>query len=101
MGENRHHFRKETNRPVIFVLRGGDRRSGICRNISLGGLLVETTEPAPFGADITIYIELDDVVGRAALPGVVRWTTSTTMGIQLGLFGVRITHAILRILALP
>jgi hypothetical protein len=97
--ESRQHTRRETTRPADFVLADGTRHSGICRNIGLGGLQIDTDEPAPFGAAVTVLIELEGIDGPTELAGTVRWVGPNSMGVQLGLFGARVTHAILRMVS--
>ena len=96
--KNRQHLRKQATYPVLFTLPDGSRRPGICSNISLGGLRIDTPDPMPFGSTLTVLIELDDQDGGTSLPGIVRWTTPGSMGIQLGLLSARATYALLRIL---
>jgi hypothetical protein len=59
-------------------------------------MLVETRDPVPFGAEITVFIDLPGI-GRSVLRGVVRWIGHERIGIQLGLMGARETHALLQI----
>src|SRR5258708_10410309 len=96
--ESRRSARTRIDQPVEFALADDDRRPGICRNISLGGLHVDTTDPAPFGASITIFIHLPGIEGMTALPGVVRWTQPNRMRGQLGLFRARFTNASIPVL---
>ena len=97
--ESRRYVRGQTNQPVWFAVDDGPKRSGTCRNISLEGALVDTPGPAPFGASVTLFIQLPGIEGTTTLSGVVRWVRPDSMGIQLGLYGARVTHAIIRILA--
>jgi hypothetical protein len=97
--EGRRNVRRQTSYPVEFALTDGTRRSGVCRDISLGGAHIEAAEPAPFGASVIIFMQLRGIEGTTALPGIVRWTKRGSMGVQLGLFGARVTHAIIRMLA--
>ena len=106
--DNRMHFRKRTRHPVEFALSpagdfpgssDGIRRSGVCTNLSLGGMQIEATPLAPFGARITIFMVLDGIDGETSLGGIVRWTKPAVMGVQFDLCGVRTTYALLRTLA--
>jgi hypothetical protein len=97
--ESRRYARRPIGLPVELTLTDGERRSGICRDISLGGLHIDVAEPAPLCASVTILIELTGIEGITALPGIVRWSTADSMGVQLGLFSTQVTHAIIRILA--
>jgi hypothetical protein len=94
--ESRRHARQKMSRPVEFAASDGMRRAGVCRNLALGGMLIDTRDPAPFGAEVTIFIDLPGI-GRSALRGVVRWAGHKRMGVQLGLMGARETHALLQL----
>jgi hypothetical protein len=92
--EKRRHHRKETNEAVAFSLDSDQRVAGICRDLSLGGMAIETEQPAAFGADVVVYIRLPGTSGESQLRGVVRWTKPGMMGVQFGLMGARETHAL-------
>ncbi len=100
MHEKRRHARRELSEPVEIGQGDGPRTPATCRDLSLGGMHVDTDRPAPFGAAVTVYMRLPKL-GNAetALPGVVRWTKPGCMGIQFGLLGARETHAITELLA--
>jgi hypothetical protein len=97
--EKRRHFRKLVNLDVEFNVADGPRQSGVCRDFSLGGVHIATTQAAPFGANVTIYLQLKGTSGRSALPGIVRWVKGGQMGVQFGLLGARDTYAITEMLA--
>ena len=97
--EKRSHYRKVVELPVEFSVVGdSDRSVGTCRNLSLGGVHIETETPAPFGARITVHLPLAGL-GPEGLPGIVRWVKAPKMGVQFGLLGARETYAITRALA--
>ena len=83
---------------MFFALKGASTSaSGIGRDISIGGMFIQTEQPAPFGADVIVRVRLrtpskDDQ--DFDLPGVVRWVRSGGMGVQFGLLGALETHAI-------
>jgi type IV pilus assembly protein PilZ len=67
--------------------------AGRAKDISVGGMFVETSQPLAFGARLTVRM----VVSRQKsylLPAVVRWTRPGGMGLQFGLLGARETHAL-------
>jgi len=97
--EKRRHFRKQVNLDVEFNVAEGPRQVGICRDFSLGGVHVDTTTPAPFGANVNVYIRLKGTSAESALPGIVRWVKPGSMGVQFGLLGARETYAITEMLA--
>jgi hypothetical protein len=96
--ENRAHARRRTRQPIEFVSEDGTRSVGICTDLSLGGMRIDTEEPVSFGARVTIYIVLPDWEGEASFTGVVRWSKPGVMGVQLDSYGVRLTYALLRVL---
>jgi hypothetical protein len=96
--EKRVHSRQSVAREVEFALSNGVRRAGLCRNLSLGGAQIETTEPAPFGSRVTVYLHLEGIDGEAMLGATVRWSKENAMGLQFDLQGVRVTHALLETL---
>jgi hypothetical protein len=97
--EQRRHYRKPVEYAVEFVVAGSSERvTGVCRDLSLGGLNVETATPAPFGANVVIHLALSGI-GDKGIPGVVRWVKGNAMGVQFGLLGARETYAITEALA--
>ena len=84
----------------MFVRKGGEKRgSGQSADISLGGMYIETTTPEPFGADIVVHLHVPGEPSAYALPGIVRWTDASGMGVQFGLLGARETHTITELVA--
>jgi hypothetical protein len=83
---------------VEFSVEGAGRHTGLCRNLSLGGVAIQTTEPAPFGSRVTVLLELDGVEGEMRLTGTVRWSKPGVMGVQWHSLGARVTHVILRLI---
>ena len=97
--DSRMHLRKRMRNLVEFALSDGTRHAGVCKNMSLGGIQIEATLLAPFGARVTIFLVLDGVDGETPLGGIVRWTKPGVMGIQFDLCSARTTYALLRTLA--
>jgi type IV pilus assembly protein PilZ len=64
------------------------------RDVSVGGMFLETETPFVFGAEVVINVAIPGVKDELTLPGVVRWTGKDGMGVQFGLLGARETHAI-------
>ena len=83
-------------RHEIEFSAGGDRTIGICRNLSLGGTAIQTSEPAPFGSRVSVFLDLDGIDGEVRVEGTVRWSKPGVMGVQWDSLGARVTHAILR-----
>lgn len=63
------------------------------RDISLGGMFLDGSSQVPTGSEVQIKFEMPKL-GEVRVPGYVRWNTRDGFGIQFGLIGVRITHAI-------
>jgi len=97
--EKRRHFRKSANFAVEFSVAQGAREGGACRDFSLGGMNIQTAKPAPFGANVTLYLPLAQGVGP--VPGIVRWIKAGEMGVQFGLLGARETYALTEMLTAP
>lgn len=99
MTEHRQHPRKSTQLPVAFQVDGGARVEASCRDISLGGMFVETPAPAPYGAAIVVYLSLPGLRAETAIRSTVRWTKKGAgMGVQFGVMGARETHALVELI---
>ncbi len=96
--EKRRHARATIDLPVLFAAKGAESYgSGIGKDISIGGMFIETGEPAAFGAEVVVRVRFRTPSGSEQdfdLPGVVRWVRSGGMGVQFGLLGALETHAI-------
>jgi hypothetical protein len=94
--ELRRYERATIDVPLEFAARGSAARLvGRARDVSLGGMFVESATPLPFGSDLVIHVVLPGQKQTFALPGVVRWLRGADgMGVQFGLIGARETHAI-------
>lgn len=98
MRDHRKHPRKSIELSVAFRLGDGPRVDATCRDISLGGMFIETTSPAPFGARIEVQLSLPGLKQPASIPSIVRWTTPEGMGVQFGVMGARETYALTQLL---
>jgi type IV pilus assembly protein PilZ len=94
--ELRRYQRTPVDVAVEFAAKGSSNRfSGRARDLSLGGMYVQTATPLPFGSEIVVHVLLPGQKAPMALPAVVRWSRATEgMGLQFGLLGARETHAI-------
>jgi hypothetical protein len=92
----RRHPRVPFDGPVEFARKGASERiAGQCKDISLGGMYVQTPSPSPFGAELIVHVTLPSSRTAFAIPAVVRWARpGQGMGLQFGLLGARETHAI-------
>ena len=71
---------------------------GMAKDISIGGMFIESSEILPFGTDITIVGRFPGAKAELRLRGVVRWAKPTGFGVQFGSLGARETHAISQLL---
>jgi hypothetical protein len=72
----------------------GDREfDGLCVNLAIGGMFVQTLEKAAFGDQLTVSLTLPS--GHAlSLPCTVRWVSSEGFGVQHGLLRAADTKAL-------
>ncbi len=95
MIEQRRYARFPIECPLFFSVKGQrEPREGVARDIALGGMFVETTEPAAFGDEVIVRVVLPGSADEVALPGRVRWIRDGGMGVQFGLLGAKETHLI-------
>lgn len=80
---------------VEITLKGDStRHHGQSRDISLGGMFIETSILPEFGTEVVVELTMPREKAPFKMPGVVRWTRDGGMGVQFGLLGARETHAI-------
>jgi len=96
--ENRQHPRKELHPPVAFQVGDGPRIGAVCHDISLGGMFIETSEPARFGQKVRVMLTLPGMKSETVVEATVRWTKPSGMGVQFGVMGARETHALTQLL---
>ncbi len=99
MAENRQHPRKPFEADVAFQVGDGPRIEARCRDISLGGMFVETSTPLTYGTAIRLWVRLPGMKVDSTIDAVVRWNMPTGMGVQFGTMGARDTYAITSLLA--
>lgn len=98
MIEQRRYARAPIDSVLTFSVKGAkEPRSGVGKDISVGGMFIETQTPATFGADVIVHVQLPGAASPLALPGVVRWVRNGGMGVQFGLLGALETHVITEI----
>ena len=98
MQEKRAHRRTPLRIELTCSLPSGATFTGNSRDISLGGMFIETTERPTFGTTLEVKGVLPGTVGEVRLPGIVRWTGPDGIGVQFGLLGARETHAIAKVI---
>lgn len=95
----RREHRAHLELPVRFSTGTGEALvAGRARNLSIGGMFIETDRPAPFGASIVVQLALPEMHELAELSATVRWTNADGMGVQFGVMGARETHGIVKLL---
>jgi PilZ domain len=94
--EKRVHPRVEVALDVTCEPKGHPQFTGLSKDVSLGGMYIESDQLLPFGTEITILAPFAD--GLLKLPGVVRWAKPGGFGVQFGLLGARETHVISKLL---
>lgn len=97
MQDKRVHPRVVIDTQVAFEL-GGKLLSGMAKDISIGGVFIETSEVVPFGTEVSIVARFPGTKGELRLPGIVRWTKPSGFGVQFQSLGARETHAISQLL---
>ena len=95
MREKRQHARKPVDLPAILVVEGDPTPWGAhARDMSIGGVFVETDVRPAFGTRVTLTIAFEGMADALELPAIVRWSSPEGLGLQFGLLGARETHAI-------
>lgn len=74
---------------------------GVCHDISLGGMFIETATPAPFGTSLTLYVTFPDQGQPSKFGATVRWTKPGGMGVQFGTMGAKDTFSLTKLMASP
>ena len=95
--DKRVHPRVIVNTKVTCELRSTSF-VGLAKDISIGGMFVESTEVVPFNTEISIVGRFPGAKADLRLAGLVRWTKPNGFGIQFGSLGARETHAISELL---
>ena len=99
MAENRQHPRKSIKLTVSFTAPDGARTEAVCRDISIGGMFIETASPSSYGAEILVHLVLPGLLQGSDVRSIVRWTQKGVgMGVQFGTMGARETHALVELL---
>ncbi len=83
----------------MFQVGDGPRQEGMCNDVGIGGMFIETLTPAAFGAQVTVFMKLPELKGEAVIKSVVRWTEPDGMGVQFGMMGARETYALTKLIA--
>ncbi len=99
MTEHRQHPRKPIKLSVAFTPADGVRVEATCRDISLGGMFIETPAPSKYGAEVLVHLTFPGLLQGTDVKSIVRWTEKGVgMGVQFGTMGARETHALVELL---
>lgn len=98
MEEKRHHARVPLNVDVTLEVAQGNSSPGFAKDISLGGMFVQSDLRPKYNEKVTITLQLPGSSEPTRLLATVRWTNDTGFGVQFGLLGARETHRITEIL---
>jgi hypothetical protein len=96
--DKREHPRKSIETEVSFQAGDGPRQDARCRDLSLGGMFIDTDAPLPYGTPVRLFVRLPGL-HEAAIAATVRWSKPGGMGVQFGVMGARETHALTLLLA--
>jgi hypothetical protein len=98
VSEHRQHTRQSIETEIAFQVGDGPRVEARCRDVSLGGMFIETAAPLPYGSALRVFLRLPGLRGDAPIEAIVRWAKPAGMGVQFGRMGARETHALTRLL---
>ena len=98
MQEKRVHPRVPVDISVTCELKDRPAFQGVAKDLSLGGMFVETTESLPFNTQLTIVVRIPGMDVHSRIPGVVRWAKPNGIGVQFGMLGARETHAMTKLM---
>lgn len=96
MAEQRKHHRVPVSFKVQCILNEGDSFEGLAKDISVGGLFVESDRSLAFGTRLTLVVTAVSA-RELRLPAIVRWSERHGFGAQFGLLGAYATHVIVEL----
>lgn len=94
MQDKRSHPRVPLSVDITCEVKGGEPVHGISKDISVGGMFIESEAQVTFDAQVNIVLRLPNTKADSRLPGIIRWIKPGGFGVQFGLLGARETHAI-------
>ncbi len=98
MQDKRSHPRVPLAVSITCEVSGGAPVTGLSKDISVGGMFIESDAQLGFGTEVSIVLRLPNTKADSRLPGIVRWLKPGGFGVQFGLLGARETHAISELL---
>lgn len=78
----------------VSFLSGEQTIDALSRDLSLGGMFVDTGDALPYGTQFELTLVLPALPTPTALPATVRWSGPTGMGVQFGTLRAQQTWAI-------
>jgi hypothetical protein len=96
--DKRSHPRVPLRADVTCEVSGGASILGSAKDISVGGMYIESGTAVSFGTEVSIVVRLPNTKADVRLPGTIRWLKPGGFGVQFGLLGARETHAISELL---
>ena len=96
--ERRSHPRV-TIKLVVDVALGqtAPKRLAVAKDLSLGGVFIETAKPPAIGGSVVIGIAPDRAQNPLLLPGTVRWSSPTGFGVEFGSLGGREARTVMEL----
>ena len=94
MQEKRSHIRVPLSVVAHCEPRGGQPFTAMTKDISVGGMFLESDASLGFNTEIVIVLRLPGAEQDSRLPAVVRWMKTGGFGVQFGLLGAVETHLI-------
>jgi hypothetical protein len=82
MSENLRRQQRYDRRIEIEVAMGETRTPTFTRNMSLGGVFVESNEHPPFGTRVTLKFKVPTQKEPIEASGVIRWHDGSGFGVQ-------------------
>jgi hypothetical protein len=96
--DKRSHPRVPLSVDITCEVKGAPQIVGRSKDISVGGIYIESEAAVTFGTEVSIVLRLPNTKADARLPGIIRWIKPGGFGVQFGLIGARETHAISELL---
>ena len=78
----------------VTYTRDGERVEALSRDVSLGGMFIETELSLPYGTKFELAVTLPALAQPALIDATVRWVGPTGMGVQWGALHAKETWAI-------
>jgi hypothetical protein len=94
--EKRAHSRVSFRSRVTCTTEGGAVIAGVTRDISVGGVFIESSEIPAFGSKVSMTLTVPGSE-HMQISGLVRWTKPDGFGLQFQLLGARETYLLAKL----